>query len=113
MEEIPKGEQVIMGMFFLNGHPTIILFDSGATHDFISKACTQKCQLTIQHISPPYMISAPGGKIITKQMVKHTPLNLVGKIYKTNLIILEGQGISVILRIGWMKIHKALLDTAS
>jgi hypothetical protein len=41
MEEIPKGEQVLTGMFSLNGHPTIVLFDSGATHDFISKTCTQ------------------------------------------------------------------------
>jgi hypothetical protein len=41
MEEIPEGEQVLTCMFSLNGHPTIVLFDSGATHDFISKTCTQ------------------------------------------------------------------------
>jgi hypothetical protein len=46
-----------------------------------------KCQLTIQHTSTPYMISTPGGKIITKQIVLHTPLNLEGKIYKPNLIV--------------------------
>jgi hypothetical protein len=37
MEAIPEGEQVLTGTFFLNGRP-IILFDSGAIHDFISKA---------------------------------------------------------------------------
>jgi hypothetical protein len=40
MEDIPEGEQVLMGMFSLNGHPTTVLFDSGASHDFICKACT-------------------------------------------------------------------------
>jgi hypothetical protein len=42
MEDIPEGKQVLVGTFSLNGHPAIILFDSGASHDFISKAWTQK-----------------------------------------------------------------------
>jgi hypothetical protein len=113
MEEIPEGEQVLVGTFSLNGHPTVVLFDSGATHDFISKTCTQKCQLTIQYTSTPYMISTPGGKIATNKIVIHTPLNLEGKIYEPSLIVLEGQGIDVILGMGWMKTHKALLDTTA
>jgi hypothetical protein len=36
-----------------------------------------------------------------------------GKEYKTCLIVLEGQGIDVILGMGWMKAHKTLLDTAA
>jgi hypothetical protein len=58
-------------------------------------------------------MNTSGGKIITKQMVMNTPLNLVGKLYKTSLIVLDGQGIDVILGMGWMRIHKALLDTAA
>jgi hypothetical protein len=41
MEDIPEGKQVLAGTFSLNGYPTVILFDSGATHDFITKAYTQ------------------------------------------------------------------------
>jgi hypothetical protein len=43
MEDIPEGEQVLTGIFSLNGYPVVILFDSGATHDFITKAYTQRC----------------------------------------------------------------------
>jgi predicted aspartyl protease len=89
----------------------VILFDSGATHDFISKACIQKSQLAIQHMSTPYLIKTPGGKISTNQLVKNAPLNLEGMEYKTCLIVLEVQGIDIILGMGWMKVHKALLDT--
>jgi hypothetical protein len=42
MEDIPKGEHVLTGTFSLNGFPIIVLFDSDSTHDFISRACTQK-----------------------------------------------------------------------
>jgi hypothetical protein len=38
---------------------------------------------------------------------------LRGMEYKTCLIIPEGQGIDVILEMGWMKGHKTLLDTAA
>jgi hypothetical protein len=113
MEDVPEGEQVLTSTFSLNGHLIVILFDFGATHAFISKACTQKYRLIIQHISTPYMISTPRGKIVTKQMVMHTPLNLVRKIYKPSLIILDDQGLDVILGMGWMKAYKALLDTAA
>jgi hypothetical protein len=102
-----------VGTFSLNGYLVVILFDSGATHDFISKACIQKSQLAIQHIGTPYLIKTPSGKISTNQLVKNTPLNLGGKEYKTCLIVLEDQGIDIILGMGCMKAHKALLDTAT
>jgi hypothetical protein len=35
LEEIPFGEEVLAGTFFLYEHPIIILFDSGASHDFL------------------------------------------------------------------------------
>jgi hypothetical protein len=31
-------EEVVVGMFFLNECPIIILFDSGPSHDFISQS---------------------------------------------------------------------------
>jgi hypothetical protein len=39
-----------------------------------------------------------------------TPLSLAGRLFRTNLIVLEGQGIDVILGMGWMKRCKAVLD---
>jgi hypothetical protein len=113
MEDVPEGEQVLAGMFSLNRHPIVVLFDSSATHNFISKACTQNFQLTITHLSTPYMISTSGGKMITQYLAKNTPLNLARKVYKTGLIILDGQGIYVILGMSWMKEFKALLDIAA
>jgi hypothetical protein len=113
MEDIPEGEQVNAGMFSLNGCPAVVLFDFGATQDFISKACTQRCHLSIRHIDTPYLISTPGGRVVTKQIVMHMPLNLAGKFYKPSLIVLDGQGLDIILGMGWMRAHKALLDTAT
>jgi hypothetical protein len=113
IEDISEGEQVLVGTFSLNGQPIVILFDSGASHDFISKACIEKHQLDVHHNNTPYMISTPGGKIVTRHIAKKTPLDLAGKVFKVYLIILDGQGIDVILGMWWMKRHKALLDTVA
>jgi hypothetical protein len=59
------------------------------------------------------MISTPGGRVATKHIVRKTPLDLGGKVFKVCLIVLDGQGIDVILGMGWMKRHKVLLDTAA
>jgi hypothetical protein len=95
--DIPEGESVLVGTFSLKGHPIVILFDTRATHDFISRAGTQRHQLAIEPTNTPYVISTPGGKVITKQLVMYTPLNLTGKLFRTSLIVLDGQGIDVIL----------------
>jgi hypothetical protein len=113
MEDIPEGEQVLVGTFSLIGYPAVVLFDSGATHDFITKAYTQRCQLSIHHIDTPYLISSPGGRVVTKQTVMHAPLDLAGKLYKPSLIVLCGQGMDIILGMCWMRAHKALPDTAT
>jgi hypothetical protein len=61
MEEIPTGEEVLAGTFSLNEHPVIILFDSGASHDFISSTCAKKAMLSMVATEAPYVISTPGG----------------------------------------------------
>jgi hypothetical protein len=51
--------------------------------------------------------------MVTHYLAKNTPLNLAGKVYKTGLIIPDGQGIDVILGMSWMKEFKALLNIAT
>jgi hypothetical protein len=72
MEDVPEGEQILVSMFSLNGHPIVVLFYSGVTQHFISKACTKSCRLIITHLSTPYMISTPRGKTVTQYLAKNT-----------------------------------------
>jgi predicted aspartyl protease len=111
VEEIPTGE-VLAGMFFLNEHPIIILFDSGASYDFMSFIYAKKAKLSLVASGAPYVISTPGGRVDADQVVQKVPLELSGKIFSTNLIILSGQGIDVILGMSSMKAHRAVLDIA-
>jgi hypothetical protein len=112
VEEIPTGEEVLAGTFFLNECPIIILFNSGASHDFMSFTCAKKAKLSLVASGAPYMISTPGGRVDANQVAQKVSLELSERIFSTNLIILSGQGIDVILGMSWMKLHRAVLDIA-
>jgi hypothetical protein len=61
VDGIPTGEEVLAGTFFLNERPIIILFNSGASHDFMSSVCAKKVGLTLVALGAPYVISTPRG----------------------------------------------------
>jgi hypothetical protein len=46
------------------------------------------------------------------RIVHKVPLKLAERVFSTDLIILKGQGLDVILGMSWMKLHKAVLDIA-
>jgi hypothetical protein len=48
--------------------------------------------------------------VVANQMAHRIPLELAGRVFSTTLIILEGQGIDVILGMNWMKMHYVVLD---
>jgi hypothetical protein len=52
------------GTFSINYTPVIILFDSGATHSFISDKCVARVGLDSCQTKGLYMISTPGGRLI-------------------------------------------------
>jgi hypothetical protein len=110
VDGIPMGEEVLASTFFLNERPIVILFDSGASHDFMSSTCAKKARLTLVVSGMPYVISTPSGRVEVDHIAQKVPLELSGKVFSTNLIILSGQGIDVILGMSWMKMHKVMLD---
>jgi predicted aspartyl protease len=103
-------EEVLAGTFFLNERPIVILFDSRASHDFMSSTCAMKARLTLMVSRVPYVISTPGGQVNADRIVQKVPLNLSGRVFEINLIVLSGQGIDVILGMSSMKWHKVILD---
>ena len=113
LEDVSKGAQVMAGMFSVHNHPVTILFDSGASHTFISKECAMKLGLEIESMAISYNIQSPGGQIITNQVARRVPLQLQGNFFTTSLIVLPTQKVDIILGMNWMGDQGVLLDTTS
>jgi hypothetical protein len=107
----PEGELVMMGTFLVANHPTVIFFDSGASHTFISKKFVEKYCIPCTESMEGFIIHSLGGQIFTKEVAFHLPVTLAEWDFPTSMIVLKGQDIDVILGMNWLAQHKAILNT--
>jgi hypothetical protein len=107
----PEGEPVMMGTFLVANHPAVILFESGASLTFISKKFVEKYYSPCTDSREGFIIHSPGGQIFTKEIAFHVPVTLAERDFPTNIIVLKGQDIDVILGMNWLGQHKAILNT--
>src|SRR5438105_5497430 len=107
-----EGAPVMAGMFLTNGYPVTLLFDSGASHTFISTVCVARLNLEFAHTDDEYHIKSPGGRIVANQYVRDIALNLNGHTYLASPLVIHHHGIDVILGVDWMKQNEVVLDTS-
>ena len=69
IDDIPEGEPVTAGMFSINNHPAVILFDSGSSHSFISQAFARKYEQNIVELECAYRISSARADLLTNQII--------------------------------------------
>jgi hypothetical protein len=79
----------MMGMFLVVNHPAVILFDSGASHTFISKNFVKKHFIPCTESREGFIIHSPRGRIFTKEVAFHIPVTLAGQEFPTNMIVLK------------------------
>ena len=89
MEEIPIGEVMTAGMFLINKHPAIILFDSRASHSFMSQTFASKHDQKIIEVDKGgYSINSAGATISTNQIVRDVLISIQEREYTVDLIVL-------------------------
>jgi hypothetical protein len=110
MDDIPEGASVLTGTFSINDTPLKILFDSGATHSFISENLLGKLGLKGMQTTSAYKITTPGGNISSHLVTFGVPLKLGSKVIQSNLITIKLEGMDVMLGMDWMTRHKVVLD---
>jgi hypothetical protein len=59
------------------------------------------------------MIATLGGKISSNQIYKKVPIQLGSNLIKTDLLLLDLEGIDVLLGMDWMTRHRVSLDISS
>jgi hypothetical protein len=106
----PEGEPVMMGTFFVANHHVVILFDSGASHTFMSKTFVEKHCIHSIESKESFVIQSLGGQIFTKEVVFHVPVRLAGHEFPTNMIVIKGQDVDVILGMNWLAQNKAIIN---
>ena len=113
VEEVPAGEVVTAGMFLVNKHPAIVLFDSRASHSFMSQSFASRHDQKVIEVSKGgYSISLARATITTNKIVRDVLISIQGREYTMDLIVLPGLSIDVILGMKWMSDHGFSLTLA-
>ncbi|WVZ97624.1 hypothetical protein U9M48_043142 [Paspalum notatum var. saurae] len=110
LEQVPEGEPILAGTFLVNNNPTVVLFDSGASFTFISKAYALKHGYEIIGLKQNYHITAAGSAINTNHMVRDLCLQVGKESLFINSLVLPQLGIDIVLGTNWLNQHQAMID---
>jgi hypothetical protein len=92
-----KAPDVVIGMFLVNDTSAVVLFDSRASHSFISATYIGKYNLPLALLRCQMIVSSLGGDMPARQLCPKVNLKIRGVDFVANLIILESKGIDVFL----------------
>jgi hypothetical protein len=108
-EEAQQAQDIVLVMFLAISHPTTVLFDSGASHSFISSTFVVKHHLPITIMKHTMVIISPGGEMRTKHMCLAVSITIRGVDFLENLIILDSMGIDIILGMDWLRKYDGVI----
>ena len=91
-----------MGELHLNGYPASVLFDSGASHSFISIAFAVSHQIEFLNMNSPLKVKTPGSSWLTDWITPEVQICLGYWSFPFQLIALKSVGIDVILGMDWL-----------
>jgi hypothetical protein len=77
-EKAQQAPDVVLGIFLPSSHPATILFDSGASHSFISSSFMAKHSLSIATMKHTMLVSSPGGEMRTKHICPAVSITIRG-----------------------------------
>ncbi len=105
VEEIEAQPDAVIGKFLDKSFTAIILFNTGASHSYISRGFVDKYKLPTQALRSPMLVTSPGAEYMARQGCFQVPLSIGRHVFPTDLIILESQGLDVILGMDWLSMY--------
>jgi hypothetical protein len=109
VDATPDGADIVLGMFYINAIPATMLFDSDATHSFMSARYANTNEIPLLNMRKPMIVITPKGPIEANQMTRRLTLTIMGREFGATAIILEASSIDLILGMSWLRKAKAII----
>jgi hypothetical protein len=89
VEEVMNEPDAVMGMFPLNSITALVLFDTGASHSFISRTFATKNGFPTETIGKTIKVSSPGGEMLVNAGCRQLILEIGRYKFPSHLVILD------------------------
>ena len=77
-ESVAEASNVLLGMFHVNSFLATVLFDTGASHAFISKSFVESHHISTHPTQNPMLVTSPGGNLQTTRCCPKVSLEIRG-----------------------------------
>ncbi|XP_027933933.1 uncharacterized protein LOC114189540 [Vigna unguiculata] len=109
--EAAGSSNLVMGYCVIAGMKCCVLYDSRATHFFVSDACVKCLSLPVCELQCELVVSTPASVLVRMSSLCFSlPMEVKGRRYKGNLICLPLQELEVILGMDWLSTNHILID---
>ena len=105
VEEVEEQPDAVVGKFLVESFTAVVLFDTRASHSYISRGFVDKYKLPTKVLRTPMLVSSPGAEYMASQGCFQMPLTIGSHVFPSDLIILESQGLDVILEMDWLSMY--------
>ena len=96
--EATQSGNLVQDTCLLFGNRVVVLYDSRATHSFISNEYVRRLGLVIRELGCELIVATPAsGKVSTSSVCVGCPIEVADHRFKVNLICLPMEGLDVIL----------------
>jgi hypothetical protein len=109
VDATPDGADIVLGMFYVNAIHATILFDSGATHSFMSARYANTNEIPLLNMRKPMIVITPKGPIEANHVTRRLALTIMGREFGATNIILEASSIDLILGMSWLRKAEAII----
>ncbi|XP_074266832.1 uncharacterized protein LOC141590120 [Silene latifolia] len=109
-EAAKEDAHVVTGTFLVNSKPTFVLFDSGATHSFISREHVRALNLTTYDRVVDSVIVPSGESVPCDRIYTSVPIQIEEVVFHCDLMEFPLGGFEVILGMDWLGKYKAFID---
>jgi hypothetical protein len=103
---------VALGTFSVEYHSTNVLFDTGATHSFVTASWVESHSIPVAPMYPPMRVSSVGVRTQTDRFCPSAKVQIRRIEFPTDLIFMGNQDttIDVILGMNWLTKYQASLS---
>ncbi|XP_074313456.1 uncharacterized protein LOC141648628 [Silene latifolia] len=109
-EAAKEDAHIVTGTFLINSKPTFVLFDSGATHSFISREHVRALNLTAYDRVVDSVIVPSGESVSCDRIYTSVPIQIGEVVFHCDLMEFPLGGFEVILGMDWLGKYKAFID---
>ncbi|KAE9605139.1 putative aspartic peptidase domain-containing protein [Lupinus albus] len=111
--EASGADGLIKGNCMVAGIPLLVLFDSGATHSFVSIECVDRLKLQTESLPFDLVVSTPTDvSVVVSTVVSQCPVVVNGRIFTVDLICLLLSQLDLILGMDWLSANHVVPNCA-